>query len=157
MEVNVSRGGTRPTALRWEIRGLLLVTLAVVGCGQGTTSVSGIVMFKDQPLPSGTVLFHGPDGRIQHSLISEDGSYAMVDAPLGQVRITVQSHPAAPAGLPSRGGKPPATPTELAPPAKAKPNDRAVRIPPRYLDPEKSGLTYTVRAGAQRHDLTLQP
>jgi hypothetical protein len=153
----MSRRDTLPTAVRWGTRGLLLLSLAMVGCESPRASVSGIVTFKGQPLPSGTVLLHGADGRVEHALITEDGRFTITNAPLGTVRITVQSHPAVPTGLPTRGGKPPAAPTELAPPAKEKHDNRSVPIPPRYLDPEKSGLTYTVRAGTQTHDIELKP
>ena len=38
-----------------------------------------------------------------------------------------------------------------------KRDGKYVPIPPRYRDPEKSGLTYTVRAGSQTHDIELRP
>jgi hypothetical protein len=47
--------------------------------------------FNGKPLPSGTVLFHTADGRVEHALIFEDGSYTVSDAPLGELRITVRS------------------------------------------------------------------
>ncbi len=136
---------------------LSALCLLATGCGPSAPSVSGTVRFQGQPLPSGTVLFHGADGRVEHSLVSADGRYAIANAPLGPVRITVQSHPAAPAGLPSYGGRSPAAPRELTPTAKEKRGGRHTPIPPRYGDPEQSGLAYTVRAGTQTHDIELKP
>ncbi len=146
-----------PGATRWITGGLVLLALAVVGCGSRTPSVSGKVTFKGLPLPSGTVLFHGGDGRVEHGLIDGEGRYNIANAPLGSVRITVQSHAAQPLGLPSLGGKPPTAPAELAPPATEKRDGTFVPIPPRYLDKEQSRLEYNVRPGTQTHDIELQP
>src|SRR5262249_58581110 len=49
-------------------------SLLLAGCGSAA-SVSGTVTLKGQPLPSGTVLFHGADGRVEHALITEKGKY----------------------------------------------------------------------------------
>jgi hypothetical protein len=104
------------------------------------------------------VLVHGPDGRVEHSLIGANGTYIIADAPLGEVRITVHAHPAAPPGLPTRGVKPPAPPPELpAPSNKDRPTGEHVTIPPRYADPDRSGITYLTRAGAHKRDIDLQP
>ena len=138
---------------------LLVATLGlvVVGCETQKPSVSGTVRFQGQPLPSGTVHFHGADGRVEHSLISADGTYTVTNAPIGIVRITVQSHGAAPPKMPSSGGKAPTPPPEIAPRTEDRRDTKYVPIPPRYKDPEKSGLTYTVSAGAQTHNIELQP
>ena len=37
------------------------------------------------------------------------------------------------------------------------PSLKYVRIPSRYADDKKSGLTYTVQPGAQTHDVELKP
>jgi hypothetical protein len=132
----------------------LLLSPLVLGCGAPTASVSGTVIFKGDPLPSGTVLFHGSDGRIEHALIAEDGTYEIASAPLGEVRITVRSHAAAPAKMPF-SGKPPAGETTQGNPEKR--DGKFVAIPPRYLDQEKSGLTYAVSPGLHTHDIELQP
>src|SRR5438128_8832771 len=87
----------------WAVFGVLALALAVDGCGPPQASVSGSVTFNGQPFPSGTVLFHGADGRVEHALISEDGSYTIANAPLGELRITVRSHATAPLGFPAQG------------------------------------------------------
>src|SRR5215467_4002073 len=99
MEVPMSSRETFATKLRWAICGWLSLALAIVGCGASTASVSGTVKFQGQPLPSGTVLFHGADGQVEHALITEGGRYIITNAPLGPVRITVRSHPPAPLGM----------------------------------------------------------
>ena len=151
------RGYLKAPAVCIALGGLLLLAVTVVGCGPANPTVSGVVTFRGQPLPSGTVLFHVADGRVEHSALGPDGHYTIANAPLGPVRITVQSHPAAPAGLPSRGGPPPAAPKELEPTAKEQRDVRYGRIPTRYGSAEQSGLTYTVTAGSQTHDIGLEP
>lgn len=134
-----------------------LLALAAAGCGSPTAVVSGTVTFKGHPLPSGTILFHGSDGRVEHGLIGSNGVYTLTNAPPGPVRISVKSHPASPTGMPSRGGPPPAAPTDLSPAVKEQRDGKFVSIPARYLDPQRSGLTYTVRPGIQTHDINLLP
>jgi hypothetical protein len=143
------------STLRGAAGGLLLAL--AVGCGPQTPTVSGTVAFDGKPLPSGTVLFHGGDGRVEYSLITEGGRYSIANAPPGLVRITVRSHPAIPAGMPSSGQPPPGIPAASSTPAKEKRDGSHVAIPTRYLDPEKSGLRYTVRPGRQTHDIDLRP
>jgi hypothetical protein len=153
----MSRPDLTSTARHWGIRGLLLPALLAAGCGPSKASVSGMVTFQGRALPSGTVLFHGEDGRVEHALIGADGGYALADAPTGAVRITVQSHPAMPAGFPTSGEGPPPAPPELAAMTKDRHDGSRVAIPLRYLDPGQSGLTCTVRPGSQTHDIELQP
>jgi hypothetical protein len=141
---------------RFRLLGCALV-LVLPGCGAQKASVSGTVRFKNQPLPSGTVLFHGADGRVEHSLIAADGTYTIADAPIGTVRITVQSHGAAPPALSSPVDQPRTVPPELAPRAEDRRDSSYVLIPGHYQDPEKSGLKYSVDVGAQTHDIELQP
>jgi len=154
--VNMSRRPAFSVALRWANGGLLLLACLMVGCGPPTATLSGTVSFKGQPLPSGTILFHAPDGRVEHSLITEEGHYMIDNAPLGAVRITVQAHAPAPSGIPSRG-KPPSVALP-EPPRQAKdPSDgKFIHNPAKYLDPAKSGLTYMVLAGEQTHDIELR-
>jgi hypothetical protein len=117
--------------------------------------VSGTVTFEGQPLPSGTVLFHAADGRVEHALIAEGGRYAITSTSLGPARITVRSHPTAPAGMPF-SGTPPAAEAERTRPTPEQHDGKYLVIPLRYLDPETSGLTYTMRDGTQTHNIVLQ-
>ena len=54
-------------------------------------------------------------------------------------------------------GKSPAVPGGAAPAAEGPRDGKHVPIPPRYQNPETSGLTYTVGTGRQTHDIDLQP
>jgi hypothetical protein len=108
-------------------------------------------------LASGTVLFHCDGGRIEHGIIGAEGQYTIANAPLGPVRITVQSHAAMPAGLPTRGAPAPPAPPGLTGPADHSRTVTVISIPSRYQDPEKSGLFYTIRTGKQTHDIEMLP
>ena len=133
------------------------VGLAIISCSAQKAVVSGTVRFKGRPLPAGTVLFHGTDGRVEHSLISEEGKYTISDAPIGIVSITVKSHGAAPPKLPSSKGKSLPIPRELAPRDEDLRNNHYVPIPDRYLNPDTSGLTFEVHPGRQSRDIELEP
>jgi hypothetical protein len=112
--------------------------------------VTGKVLYQDKPLPSGTVLFVGPDGsRRGFSPIAPDGTYRIENVPVGLVKIAVVSEPRVPPGLMkvSGPGSSPSDPTK---------NDY-VPIPARYMDAEQSGLTCSVEAGRQTRDLILKP
>ena len=82
-----------------------------------------------------------------------------LDFPTGVVKISVETDSARPLSAP-RGMYPPSAslPRDVhlgfyAEPARGKEN--YVRIPVKYTYPERSGLTFTVQAGAQEYDIPL--
>lgn len=161
------------------LSGMLLLTQA--GCGVvRTAEVSGKVIYKGNPLPGGTVVFW-PVGRGNPatSSIAEDGRY-WVRVPVGEVKISVNNEALRPKekdGAAAKGakgagkGKPKTPPGMIMSPqemmrkgAQGKmpepdepeaPAGKYVPIPARFSDPEKSGLTYTVKSGAQEYDIRL--
>jgi hypothetical protein len=141
---------------------VLLLLMAVTGCGSGTADISGRVTYQGKPLPAGAVIIHGANGKVQSGPISADGTYAIYKAPVGDVKIAVvtpKPPPPQPAATPgmkrSKGGgrKHPGAAEAHPPP----PVDKFVPIPERYKDPEQSGLTFTLKSGSQTIDLDLQP
>jgi hypothetical protein len=135
---------------RWcrSFPGLLLTSaLFLAGCGNPMGTVSGHVAYKGQPLPSGTVTFLTEKGKVFTSQLTSDGSYCVRLLPSGSVKITVQTPPqitfkdAAP-----RPADIPATP----------PPSPSVTIPPKYSDPNTSGLMLDVTGGMQTHDIAIQ-
>jgi hypothetical protein len=144
----ITASGGKGLHISW-LNPLLLVLLGT-GCSPHLGCVSGTVLYNNQPLPSGTVLFVGPDGsRRGFSPIAADGTYRVEKVPVGAVKIAVVSEPRVPPGLmkpPGPGAQPP----------DRKANDH-VLIPARYNDPEHSGLTCTVEGGRQTQDILLQP
>jgi hypothetical protein len=132
-----------------------LLTL-IAGCGKNPHSaehaeVSGTVLFQGKPLPGGKVTFVAVNGAFASLGTIDASGHYQINAPIGAVEIGVTNRM-----LQSSSG--PKGPTHLTK-ADAKENQplkgRWVQIPSQYEDPHTSGLQYTVKAGAQIHDIEL--
>jgi hypothetical protein len=128
---------------RRSSRGVLLFAcfaLLLAGCGRPAAPtlcpVAGKVTYQGRPVPTGTIVFtpnseHGTDGELARAEIQPDGSYRLKcgeqfgTAP-GTYRVTVIAVEEAPAGF---------APHSL--------------VPPKYRDPELSGLSCEVAAGRE--------
>jgi Carboxypeptidase regulatory-like domain/Bacterial-like globin len=97
----------------------------------GEESVEGKVTYKGKPLPSGTITLVGEKGTAVTGAIAEDGSYKLAGLQPGTYKVAVAT--------PKVGEKEP-----------------PVKIPEKYSDPEKSGLTYEVKKGKQTFDISLE-
>lgn len=142
----------RPACCGFVLGILTLMT----GCGKGQhsvehTEVSGKVLFGGKPLPGGKVTFITVDGGFASTgTIDENGNY-QIKAPVGEVEIGVTNRM-----LQSKvgaKGKPLLAKTEAKEHQALK--GRWVKIPTQYEDPHASGLKYTVKQGAQTHDIEL--
>lgn len=113
------------------------------GCQRGPVplvAVSGKVLFKNMPLPGGTIVFtpdttRGGAGPIAIGRINSDGSFQLntgeeIGATPGWYRVTVTSYAPTTAFVPGQPFRPPVT-----------------LIPEKYRDPELSQLVCEVRAG----------
>src|SRR6202022_3067328 len=115
---------TRPSAKNWiEIMRMeknlkrclaasvfALGLMILSGCGKQTSEVRGTVKVNGETVNSGDITFIAEDGRLESAVIT-DGSYAILKAPIGKVKITISStKPAANARPPHAGimvGAPP--------------------------------------------------
>ncbi len=122
--------------IRWILAGL-----ALCACGCGGATVSGKVTYQGRPVTSGSVIILGADRQARSGVIEADGSYAVEGVTPGEVKIGVVSHD--PAKGRHQGKKPP------------PPRGTWFPLPPRYEDPETSGLGCTVGGGQVRHDIEL--
>jgi hypothetical protein len=128
--------------------------IAVTGCGESTGSVQGKVYYQDTLVTAGSVAFTPPNEKVATAEIQPDGSYNIPKVSTGETKIAVMAARSVtmPEGKMMDPGKMGATDkgkvTEVA---KGKP----VRIPEKYADVQKSGLTFTVKPGAQEHDIKL--
>ena len=144
---------SRPAAW-WLAAGFLAVTLPLAGgCGGGKGDVSGKVTYKGQALASGSVQFMSPAGALVAD-IGTDGTYKVVGVPSGTSKISVSCqdddgymkymHALAASSKDKSKPKPKGSPDDFS------------KIPAKYNDFEKSGLTCEVKSGPQTFDIELK-
>ncbi len=145
--------------------GLLAGTTGCSKTAHGTEhiQVSGKVLFKGKPLPGGRVTFAAiKDGFASSAPIDENGNYKL-NAPIGEVLISVDNRMFQPKGAGGKGKGSAQTPGPEHHPKRpdsqveAEPTKgrRYVPIPTRYANCDTSGLTYTVQPEPQTHDIEL--
>ena len=129
----------------------VLATIAMLfsfsGCGS-LNYVTGKVSYKGKNLNLGSVTFVGADGKKAIASISQDGTYKLIEPPLGQVKVAVQVVP-----LPKIAPVAPAK--DLPPPGKTTPV-QPVTIPANYADHSKSSLTTELKTGSNIFDIDLK-
>jgi hypothetical protein len=143
----------RLPALPRRLAFLLLAGLAAgPGCSSPkTATIHGKVTYKGAPVSVGAIYFHGAGDRLAMGNLAEDGSFTATDVPLGEVRVSLQVRdPGAYAQQMQDSAK--------APPGKNKGDaPRGVTsIPPKYADPNTSGLTYLIDAKTSDIDVKLE-
>lgn len=130
---------------RWAALAVALAASAVcwAGCGPQELpagSLTGKVSLKGEPLSGGMVTIINSDTGIGASgEIDSSGRFRIDSARTGTYQVAIQP-PAAP------------TPDEMA--AGAKPESSP--IPPKYQDPQTSGLTATVNEGSNEANFDLE-
>ena len=126
---------TKLRTMRIVAIGLALAALLTSGCKSEnrTAEVSGRVMFQGKPLSGGIVRFHSAsDDRSGFATIHPDGTYALSSAPVGKVKISVDT-----AHL-------------------RRHRNVHLPIPEKYRSFKTTDLTYKVQPGSQSHDLLLE-
>jgi hypothetical protein len=137
------------------------VALGATGCSDPrSATVSGKVSYKGTMLKGGNVTFLSTEGKGTASTqIGEDGNYTLEKAPVGAVKICVETQSlnpkgrvrtpkyAPPPGMEAPGGYTPPDPTKDA--------KRYVPIPDKYAEADTTTLTYTVIKGPQTKDIEL--
>jgi len=145
----------------------------LAGCGS-SSKIVGKVTYKGKPVPGGIVAFYGANNWTGTSDLDENGNYTIVKAPVGTVKITVDTSSYRPTQLPfaapkmpnmqdmSKMAKPPEMPEEAKknplynPQLRAERAKRYVEIPAKYAHPDTTDLTYEVKRGVQTHDIELK-
>ncbi len=134
--------------------GLGLILVMATGCSAPSGDLSGSVSFKGQPLPSGRISFLC-DGGEKPVLTSDikDGKYAIQKAPGGSAKVIVQTFKQTTVRVPNQPGN-------LAPIGDEQPKPsggKYVAIPERYSKDATSGLSVTIKGGAQTENFELKP
>lgn len=144
---------------------LVILPLALVVCAVGCntrktlpSTVSGSVKYKSKVVGGGTVMFHFKDGAPYSAPIKPDGTYLASQIPTGEAQVTVETESANtgrndPTYGKGKGGAGAMSPTPGG--RKSGPVGEYVKIPAKYGDKNKSGLTYTVVSGRQTKDWDL--
>ncbi len=131
---------------------LSLAAASLCGCGSGSgkgATVSGKVTYLGKEVTGGTIKFHPSGGGAPlQAAINRDGTYSFVNAPVGQVKVTVETESIKP-------------PANLPPEAKAyaEKNPKSpvyVPVPLTYADVAKTSLSYDVVKGENKKDFDLQ-
>ena len=142
--------------VRLLLAAFLGISLAIsAGCGSSSKpnegTVKGKVMVNGVAANSDNVLFTLADGKFMAGAIQADGTYNAIGVPLGAAQVTVIGPPPAPSGvpLPNMGKDGPVAPGMSA---QSKP----IPIPAKYGKAATSGLTYTVKSGANTYDIDLK-
>jgi hypothetical protein len=123
---------------------LLAAALLVGGCGGGgdkPASVSGKVTYKGKTVTSGVVVLVGADGKTSDpGPVQTDGTYSIAHAPAGTVKVAFDNPPPPPVDRHAGAKDPEAK-------EKAEEAARYVPTPQQYKDPEKTGVTLTLKRG----------
>jgi hypothetical protein len=120
--------------------------LALAGCGRG--NVSGTVTYQGKRLVWGTVQFEGSDGALKQGNVNSDGTYSVRGVATGPAKVAVSS-----LNPNSSDFQPRVAAGQSAPRPEVK---GWFPIPPKYDAPYKSGLTYTIKSGANTIDIELE-
>jgi hypothetical protein len=133
----------------------LFAVLLLSACsgGRGTASVSGVVLYKDQPVDGATVIFHpqgdGPNLKPAQGK-SDDGGRFSVTTYLGPGEQPAGAMP----------GEYKVTVTKIDEPVGAfdphKDPPPKNHLPAKYMTPQKSPLSVSIKPGANRPELKLE-
>ena len=145
----------------------LLSLFAFVGCGGSGAQgkLTGKVLYKGQPVTGGSVIFR-PSSASENTVtarIDANGNYTAT-VPAGVVKIAVDNRELQPPeatakkeprpNLPKVGNVGTATPDPRVNPQK--PAGTYIKLPDKYHDVASSGLSYTVKSGAQTYNIELE-
>ena len=159
---------------------ILLLGLVAAGCGKGTADgrakLSGKVTYNGAPVTGGMIYFHAAGGPTYSAALRPDGTYLLPDVLPGDMTVTIDTESlnpktsgpdpkgrsVAPVTGPG-GGKGQGSPSAMMrnmmskPPegVNAAPAGAYVKIPAKYADRAKSGLSVTVTGGSQTKNFEL--
>jgi hypothetical protein len=137
---------------------LMIVALAISGCGGGTATLSGKVSVRGRTVTSGSIIVLQADGTAKSGVIQPDGTYSVAGIARGHVRIGVISPDPAHARSvltvePNRARAGHKRTHAVA----YRPSTTGWFPLPRHLgDPEKSGLECDATASQVEYDINVK-
>lgn len=142
---------------RLLLAGLLILNLTLLaGCNSGaknkTGTVQGTVKVDGTNANSGIVTFVAADGTTPSGTIDTDGTYRVLDVPVGAAKISVKS-----VEVPknSAGAAAPPPMKDMTGTSSSAPPAKPVAIPAKYAKADTSTLTYTVKGGTNDYPIDL--
>jgi hypothetical protein len=137
---------------------LFVLIACVAGCNtyesrlpETGASVEGTVTYGGETVPMALVVVIGQKGQATGQI--EEGRYKVENAPLGEVKIGINTEAIKGQMISqqmAQSYKGPGSKTGTRTPAP-----RLVEVPSKYWEPEKSGITTTVKRGTNTHNIVL--
>jgi hypothetical protein len=138
--------------------GLLLSFLAL-GCGGSNATVNtleGKITYKGADVTGGSIIFYPAGGGPVPGFIKADGTYIASDVPPGEVTVTIDTASVQNTGKVIVSGKAPSgSDASKYPGGDIQGGAKAVKIPAKYADRNKSGLKFTVGNGKNEKNFEL--
>lgn len=159
----------------------LLLPLFGMGCGSGNSTpkydLKGTVTFKGQPAQNVQIELHSSAGQVYTAQTKDDGSFLMTQVIPAEMKVAVKSMGSGPAYQATGGTVQAATKSgnmygkgkslegaKADKPVERKMSDSdfkgpvlptSTKLPAKYADPAKSGLTWSVTEQATTKDFSL--
>jgi len=121
-----------------------VAAFALAGCGPSTGTIEGKVTLNGQPVTDLTVNFVSANGDIVSATVGPDGAYTATGILTGDTKVTVT--PMSDTSMDAQ---------QAIKKGKAEPGAPKVKINPKYLDSNTSGLALTVKSGKNPFDIPL--
>ena len=138
----------------------IVLVFALAGCESPRSRVHGTLKYQGQPLSDVTLIFLASDNQTYPAYPKADGTYEVVGLPRGKVQVSIQQNLPRVVPRPERppSGFPEADADDAAKgghrPPVAVPS--AGSLPPKYADPEQSGLEFELTEADQLFDMDLR-
>ena len=136
-----------------------------LGCGgsnrSAPASLSGKVTYKGSPVTAGMLTLYTNEAGVYSASLGADGTFSASDLPAGDAVVTVDTESANPnRKVPQYGDKRGGDKGATSPPPEGVQTGGAakgsyVKIPAKYSDKSKSGLTVTLTKGKNQKDFEL--
>ena len=141
--------------LRLTILTIAGLALGLTSCGEGKyahvpetgATLEGTVTYKHEKVLVALVIVQGADTPAATGFIDEDGRFKIVNVPLGEVNIAVNSD-AGKGPLMSRA-------QSQAHTGSKTPLPKVIDIPAKYGSPNTSGITTTIKKGENEFNIVI--
>lgn len=143
--------------IRLPIACVVAAAIVSLGCSRGTGTLYGTVAYQGRLLAGGSVSVVNDAGESASAEIQPDGTYRIENCPRGTVKIAVcyPNPKLQDAWTVSNTSKERGATTTGAPAAPSVDPAKWFEIPPRFGDPDASGLTAEV-SGTTEHNIVMQ-